>query len=55
MFYDGKQTILNAISKPLQLLKARINSGDYQMTVEAIMLGEAPENELICFVSHKQI
>ena len=45
--YDTLMIWLND-SKPRQLLKSRINSGNHQKSAEAMKLGEVLENEFNC-------
>ena len=44
-----------ATQKPLQLLQARINSGDHPKSVETKKLDEVPENEFNCLGSCNEI
>ena len=45
----------HTIPKPLQVLKARINSGDHQKSAETMKLDEVPENEFNCLGSRNEI
>lgn len=41
-------------SKPLQLLNAKINSGDHKKSAKTIKLDEVPKNEFNCLGSHNE-